>query len=321
MSLLKRRYVRLMVLFWSHMMMIVWIGIDWLGKTCFLQTVPNFTLRTRLASHILWIPQWLILVTNTHISRSRILLTSSNHIVVSSACRTRLTQIDSRIPVRILLITVYLNTFIHIKTERILLGTNLIRLDTLSIFLIPFLSCRTWLNTLLILIGPLKVWSTRLALSCFLIEWWCFWWTLQTLEIHWIPIWRGWRAHWCCTSLLARFSLCVIELIRPTCYSITLWRALLCILIKNLILCTYPAQLFYRIIKRPVITTLVTRIRHLIPERSLRWTQWMSIASLSYTFSTSRVPIVSISTILWWIFTYPCILVPCLIWIAFSTTF
>lgn len=159
------------------------------------------------------------------------------------------------------------------------------------------------------------------ALQCFIIKCWFVCWTLKTFKVHRIPIWcRRW-AHWSCTSFLALFWLVVKIFIRRTLGRNRFWHTFSCKLIKVFLLSTNPTSLFYLIVERLFITTLITTVCLIIPERSFRRTKWMCIVALHNTFFSWLIKVVTFTAFLLRRFTNSWLLIPCLILVTFSALF
>lgn len=260
-------------------------------------------------------------MTHTHIPRPRIPLTRCRHVVVNSPRWTRLTQVGSRVPKRVLLVAIDLNALVQLKTKSKLLRAHPIRLYAFLVIVVPFFVKRTCFDALLVSVRPLGVRWACLALARFLVERWGGGRALETFEIYWVPVWSGGRAHWGCSSLLAWSCLGVVELVWSACPVLALCCALLRQLIENLIFCAISTDFLYWVIERFLISAFITGKRNLIPKRPFRRTQRVSISVLSNTPFRSSIEVIPISTDLWWRFASPRVLVPCFVGITFPAAF
>lgn len=300
----------------------MWMScVNRIRNASFLVFIPWCTLRTRLTSQIISIPNRFIFLADTNVSCSWIFFAISWHVVINSSWRTRLTLIGSRVPVRSCLIAVYFNALIQIKAESLFWWACLIYFDATLILVIPLLVKGTIRYAIFIFSWPAMIWWALLALQCFIVIQWFIWWTLETFKVYRVPIW-GWRwTHWCCSSLLTLFGLWVKVFIKGALGRYWFWNTFFRQLIERLLFITNTASLLNLIIKRFVVTTLITTVSLIIPKRSFRRTKWMSIVFLYDTFFAWLIKVISFATLLLRGFALSWLLIPCLILVALTAFF
>lgn len=293
----------------------------WIGDANLLCFIPWWTLRARLTSQIISIPNRFIFLTDTKVSWSWIFFAISYNVVVNGSLRAWLALVSSRVPIRSCLITVYFNAFVHIKVESLFGWACLICFDASLVLLIPLFIRRAIWYTLFIFDRPAMIWWALFAFQCFLVIGWFIWWTLETFKVYRVPIWGRRWAHWCCSSFLTLLGLWIKVFIWGALGNDWFWDTLLRKLIERFFFITNTTSLLNLIIERFVIIALITTVSLIIPKRSLRRTKWMSIVFLYHTFFGWWIKVVSLVTFLLSLFALPLLLVPCFIFIALTAFF
>lgn len=125
--------------------------------TIFLIRIPWCALGTCFTSHVIWIPNRSVLLTNAEIAVSWVFLTISWYIIVDSARWTSLALIRCWIPVRTCFITVDVNALVWMKIKYLFLWTCLICFYATLVFMVPLLTKRTVWNTILINYWPFMI--------------------------------------------------------------------------------------------------------------------------------------------------------------------
>lgn len=138
--------------------------VSWRRQACFLIRIPWCSLRTCFTSHVIGIPNRLILLTDTKIARPWVFLTISWHVIVNCSCWTWLALIRCGVPIRTCFITIYVDTSIQFKTKSLFLWTGLICFYTTLVFTVPLLSKCTIRNAILINSWPFMIQGTFFTL-------------------------------------------------------------------------------------------------------------------------------------------------------------